>query len=175
VREPVPFGWCINSTSKILIIYDSRRGMTEKVAKVVAQGARRIPGTIVELKKADSVTAKNAVAFDGYAFGSPSHFGIMSGKMLTALTDLYSVRLKMTGKPMAVFTTGTGGQVTALENIERIIGSFNPTFVKPGIAIETVPDRSSPWEADKAQAADLGKRLAKAVAKKAKVSAMEGT
>ena len=162
-------------TSKIIIIYDSRSGMTEKVAKVVAQGARRIPGTVVELKKADSVTPKNLVAADGYAFGSPSHFGIMSGKMLTALTDLYSVRLKMAGKPMAVFTTGTGGQVTALENIERIIGAFNPTFVKPGIAIETVPDRSSPWEVDKAQAADLGERLAKAVARKAKASTLEGT
>jgi hypothetical protein len=92
----------------------------------------------------------------------------MSGKLLTALTDLHSVRLKMAGKPMAAFTTGTGGQVTALENIERIIGTFNPTFVKPGIAIETVPGRANPWKVDKTQAADLGERLAKAVAKKTK-------
>ena len=148
--------------------------MTKKVAEAVAQGTGRIPGTTVELKKADSVTAKNAVAADGYAFGSPSHFGIMSGKMLTALTDLYSVRLKMAGKPMAVFTTGTGGQVTALENIERIIGAFNPTFVKPGITIETVLDRASPWAVDKAQAADLGERLAKAVAKKARTTESTG-
>jgi hypothetical protein len=72
----------------------------------------------------------------------------------------------MAGKPMAVFTTGTGGQVTALETIERIVGVFNPTFVKPGIALETVPERASPWEVDKAQAEDLGERLAKAVARK---------
>ena len=162
-------------SSKILIIYDSRKGMTEKVARAVAQGARRIPGSIVELKKADSVNVKSAAAADGYAFGSPSHFGIMSGKMLTALTDLHAVRLKMAGKPMAVFTTGTGGQVTALENIERIIGIFNPTFVKPGIAIETVPDRSSSWGVDKAQAVDLGRRLAKAVAKKTKAPTWEDT
>jgi len=69
---------------------------------------------------------------------------------------------------MAVFTTGTGGQVTSLENIERIIGIFNPMFVKPGIAVETVPGRSNPWRIDKAQAADLGKRLANAVAKRSK-------
>jgi len=142
--------------------------MTERIAKVVAEGAKRIPGTIVQLKKADAVKPKDVASADGYAFGSPSHFGIMSGKILTALTDLYSVRLRMAGKPMAVFTTGTGGQVTALENIERIIGIFNPTFVKPGIAIETVPDRASPWRIDKAQAADLGGRLAKAVTKKTK-------
>jgi hypothetical protein len=69
---------------------------------------------------------------------------------------------------MAVFTTGTGGQVTALENVERIIGLFNPTFVKPGIAVETVPDRANPWDIDRVQAADLGERLAKAVAKRTK-------
>jgi NAD(P)H dehydrogenase (quinone) len=153
-------------TSKILVIYDSREGMTEKVAKIVAEGAKRVVGITVELKRADSLAPQDAANADGYAFGSPSHFGIMSGKMLTALTDLHSVRLKMAGKPMAVFTTGTGGQVTALENIERIIGVFNPRFVKPGIAIETVPSRASPWEVDKEQAADLGERLAKAVAKK---------
>jgi len=141
--------------------------MTEKVAQSVAEGARRISGITVELKRADSVNPQDATAADGYAFGSPSHFSIMSGKMLTLLADLYSVRQKMAGKPMAVFTTGTGGQVTALENIERIIGVFNPTFIKPGIAVETVPARASPWEVDKVQAADLGERLAKAVAKKA--------
>ncbi len=152
--------------SKILVIYDSREGMTEKVAKVVAEGARHVPGITVELKRADSLRAREAAKADGFAFGSPSHFGIMSGKMLTALTDLHSLRLKMAAKPMAVFTTGTGGQVTALENIERIIGTFNPTFVKPGIAVETVPSRASPWEVDKAQARELGKRLARAVAKR---------
>ena len=150
-----------------MIIYDSRGGTTEKVAKIVAEGAKRVSGTKVELKRADSLVKEEAAEADGYAFGSPSHFSIMSGKMLTALTDLHSVRLKMAGKPMAVFTTGTGGQVSTLENIERIIGIFNPMFVKPGIAIETVPDRASPWEVDAAQAADLGERLAKAVAKRA--------
>jgi len=154
--------------SKILIIHDSRSGMTAKIAKVVAEGARRIPGTIVQVNRTEALNPKEAASADGYAFGSPSHFGIMSGKLLTALTDLHSVRLKMAGKPMAVFTTGTGGQVTALENIERIIGIFNPTFVKPGIAIETVPGRSNPWRIDRVQAADLGERLAKAVAKKTK-------
>jgi len=154
--------------SKILIIYDTRSGMTEKIAKVVADGARRIRGTTVQLKRTETLNPREAATADGYAFGSPSHFGIMSGKLLTALTDLHSVRLKMAGKPMAVFTTGTGGQVTALENIERIIGIFNPTFVKPGIAIETVAGRANPWKIDKAQAADLGERLAKAAAKKIK-------
>ncbi len=147
---------------KILIMYDSRTGNTKKLAEAVAEGIKRVPGVTVELKRAESVTPEDAIDADGYAVGSPSHFSIMSGQILALLTDLYSIRHKMAGKPMAVFTTGTGGQVTALENIERIIGVFNPRFVKPGIAIE-----GAPQEADKLQAAKLGEKLAKAVVKKA--------
>jgi multimeric flavodoxin WrbA len=139
--------------------------MTKKVADVVADGARRVSKVTVELKTADSVTAQDVTAADGYAFGSPSHFGLMSGKILTALTDLYPARDKMAGKPVAVFTTGAGDQAAALQNVERIVQVFNPEFVKPGMAIETVPGRALPWEVDKAHAADLGERLAKAVIK----------
>jgi len=147
---------------KILIMYDSRTGNTEKLAEVVAEGVKRISGVTVELKAVEAVTPEDVIDADGYAVGSPSHFSIMSGKILALLTDLYSIRHKMAGKPIAVFTTGTGGQVTALENIERIIGVFNPRFVKPGIAVE-----GAPREADRLQAARLGEKLAKAVVKKA--------
>ena len=147
---------------KILIMYYSRTGNTEKLAEAVAEGVKRVSEVTVELKRAESVTPEDVIGADGYAVGSPSHFSIMSGQILTLLTDLYSIRHKMAGKPMAVFTTGTGGQVTALENIERIIGVFNPRFVKPGIAVE-----GAPREADKLQAAKLGEKLAKALVKKA--------
>lgn len=146
---------------KILIMYYSRTGNTEKLAEAVAEGIKQVSGVAVELKRAVSVTPEDVINADGYAVGSPSHFSIMSGQILTLLTDLYSIRHKMAGKPMAVFTTGTGGQVTALENIEKIIGVFNPKFIKPGVAVEGAPS-----EADKEQARKLGKKLAKAVAKR---------
>jgi len=150
---------------KILIMYDSNTGNTEKLAQAVEKGVKQIIGVTVELKRTETVKPQDVLDADGYAIGSPSHFSIMSGKVLSLLTELYSLRHKMTGKPMAVFTTGTGGQVLALENIDRIIGVFNPTFVKPGIVIETVPSRANPWEVDEAQAINLGKKLAKAVTK----------
>lgn len=152
----------IKMCPRILIMYDSRTGNTEKLAKAVAEGAKRVAGITVELKKTKDVTHQDVMAADGYAVGSPSHFSIMSGQILSLLTDLYSIRDKMAGKPMAIFTTGTGGQVTALENIDRIIGVFNPRWVKPGIAVE-----GAPKEVDKIQAANLGEKLAKAVMKKA--------
>ncbi|MCX8171067.1 MAG: hypothetical protein N3E47_03705 [Candidatus Bathyarchaeota archaeon] len=76
-------------------------------------------------------------------------------------TNLYPYRHKLAGKPACVFTTGSGGQVTALENIERILGVFNPRWVKPGVAVE-----GAPKEKDLEQAEKLGERLAKAALSK---------
>jgi NAD(P)H dehydrogenase (quinone) len=150
---------------KVLIIYDSNTGNTERIAEAVAEGVEQVSGVTVEIKRTENVKSEDVISADGYAFGSPSHFSVMSGKMLTLLTNLYSIRDKMAGKPMCVFTTGTGGQVITLENIDRIIGVFNPTFIKPGIVIETIPDRANPWEVDEAQAKNLGRKLAQATKK----------
>lgn len=145
-------------SSSILIMYDSMTGNTEKLANAVAEGARSVEGIRVDVQKADKVNLKDAMAADGYAFGSPTHFSMMSGPTLTLLTRLYSVRNKMAGKPIAVFTTGAGGQVDALASIERTIGVFNPLFVKPGVTVE-----GGTTETDRLQAVKLGERLARSV------------
>ncbi|MFH1820965.1 MAG: flavodoxin domain-containing protein [Methanobacteriota archaeon] len=142
-------------------MYESRTGNTEKLAQAIAEGASKVPGMAVELKKAKAVTPDEVVKADAYAWGSPSHFSMMSGEILTLFTDLYPHRDKLAGKPACVFTTGAGSQVTALENVEKIIGVFNPRFVKPGIAIE-----GSPSEVDREQAQKLGGKLAEALIKK---------
>ncbi len=116
---------------------------------------------VVELKKAKTTDHKEVAAADAYAFGSPSHFSIMSGEILTLFTNLYPHRHELAGKPACVFTTGSGGQVTALESIEKILGAFNPKFVKPGLVIE-----GPLKEIDKDQAEKLGKKLAEAIIKK---------
>lgn len=148
-------------------MYDTITGNTEKLAKAVSEGIKQIPGITVDLKRTEEVSNQDVLSSDGYAIGSPSHFCIMSGKILSLLTQLYVFRHEMAGKPFAVFTTGTGGQVVALENIDRIIGVFNPIFIKPGVTMETAPGRVNPWEIDGAQAITLGRKLGKAVNRRA--------
>ena len=140
----------------IIVLYDSRTGNTKKVAEAIAQGIKSVPGTLVEVKSVKEALVEDVIEADGFAFGSPSHFGIMSGRVLTFLTGLYSSREKIAGKPVAVFTTGAGGQVSVLENINRVIGNFNPQFIMPGLAVG-----GEPKEADIQQAYELGKKLAK--------------
>jgi NAD(P)H dehydrogenase (quinone) len=142
----------------VLIMYDSMTGNTEKLAASVAEGVKKVEGVNVEIQKADAVDSRSVIAADGYAFGSPTHFSMMSGRTLSLLTRLYPIRDKMAGKPIAIFTTGAGGQVDALASIERTIGVFNPIFVKPGVTVE-----GGTSETDKLQAVKLGERLAKSV------------
>ncbi|MEM2514291.1 MAG: flavodoxin domain-containing protein [Candidatus Bathyarchaeia archaeon] len=142
---------------RVLVVYDSRTGNTEKLAEAVAKGARKVSGVEVVMKKARDVMPEDVAGADAYAFGSPSHFSIMSGEILTMFTNIYPHRHLLAGKPACVFTTGAGGQVTALENVERILGTFNPKWIKPGVAVEGAPKAK-----DLEQAEKLGEKLAKA-------------
>jgi NAD(P)H dehydrogenase (quinone) len=144
--------------TKILIAYYSKTGNTEKIAQLIAEGAKSIHEVNVEIKKTDNIDAKEAAEADGFAFGSPAYFSMMSGPMLTLLTELYFVRDKLAGKPMVAFATGGGSQTKTIDNIESVLKAFNPKLIQPGLAIgNTISD------ADKQQARKLGETLAKAV------------
>ncbi len=147
---------------KILIVYASRTGNTEKLAQAVAEGARSAGGVNVELKRARDTKSPDAGA-DAFAFGSHSAFEYMAGELKTLFEDFYPVRDKLAGKPVLLFTTGQGGQSSVLVSIDRVVGVFNPDWVKPGVAVE-----GAPKEADKARAREMGKKLAEATKKKAK-------
>jgi hypothetical protein len=84
----------------------------------------------------------------------------MEGELKILLEKLYPVKDKLSGKPVLLFTTGQGGQVAALASLERVVGVFNPHWIKPGMAVKGMPG-----EADKAKAIEMGEKLAEAVNK----------
>ena len=145
---------------KILVAYASRTGNTEKLAEAIAEGVNGVEGVSVTIKRARDIKPGDAVSADGYAFGSHSAFEYMAGELKTLFEELYRVRDKMTGKPVLLFATGHGGQVAVLESMDRVVGVFNPRWIKPGVAVEAMPD-----ETEKARAVEMGKKLAEAVKK----------
>ncbi|MGB9693387.1 MAG: flavodoxin domain-containing protein, partial [Fervidobacterium sp.] len=52
---------------KVLVIYDSRTGNTEKLAQAIADGSRRVPGVEVKLVRVKDVTLDDMVKADAYA------------------------------------------------------------------------------------------------------------
>jgi len=54
---------------KVLVIYDSRTGNTERLAQAIANGARKVSGVEVKLMKARDAILDDMVKADAYAFG----------------------------------------------------------------------------------------------------------
>lgn len=50
---------------KVLVVYDSRTGHTEKMAFAVAEGAKQISGVEVVVKKVDQTSLEDLLNADG--------------------------------------------------------------------------------------------------------------
>ncbi len=145
---------------KILITYASGTGSTEKLAQVIAEGIRKVEGIAVDVKRARDLKPDDAVLANGYAFGSHSATEYMEGEIKNLFEELYLRKDKISGKPVLLFTTGQGRQVAALASLEKLAGVLNPQFIKPGLAVKGMPG-----ETEKANAIEMGERLADAVNK----------
>lgn len=124
--------------AKILILYYSRNGHTEKMANYIARGVESIEGveavlrTVPEVstvceKTAEDIpesgapyaTLDDLKQCDGLALGSPTHFGNMASPLKYFMDGTTEVWFSgaLSGKPATVFTsTGSmhGGQETTL-------------------------------------------------------------
>jgi Uncharacterized flavoproteins len=131
--------------AKILIVYYSQTGNTEKMANAVAEGARGIEGVDVILKKAVDATLEDLLIADGFALGTPENFGYMSG-MVKDFFDrtFYGAQEKVFRKPFVVFISAGNDGTGALRAIERIaLGYkfktvFNPVIAKGAITEEII-------------------------------------
>jgi len=118
--------------AKILVLYHSMYGHIETMANAVAEGARRVDGVEVTVKRVPETMDREAFGaaggkldqqapeaspneladYDGIIFGTPTRFGNMSGQMRNFLDRTGGLWAKgvLHGKVASVFTsTGTGG------------------------------------------------------------------
>ncbi len=87
---------------RVLILYYSRGGNVEALAKVVAQGVEKVEGATAELKRVDYATVEDLISCNAVAFGSPNYFGYMAGLLKDFFDRAWSVREKAAGKPAAI-------------------------------------------------------------------------
>ena len=122
--------------AKILIVYHSQTGNTQKMAHAVADGARCVEGVQVVMKKAVDATLEDLLTADGLAIGTPENFGYMSG-MVKDFFDrtFYLAQEKVFRKPFVVFISAGNDGTGALKAIERIaLGYKFKTVYNPVIA-----------------------------------------
>jgi NAD(P)H dehydrogenase (quinone) len=103
---------------KVLILYYSKDGNTEKMAKYVAEGASQIPGTEIRLKNTETASREDIIWCDGVAVGSPTHLGILSSGMKKFWEDLLPDWQRIDGKIGCAFSSqggwGGGGELTCM-------------------------------------------------------------
>lgn len=111
--------------TRVTVIYDSKTGNTEKMAKAVAKGAGKAKGTEVVLLKVDKAKMGDLTASDGIVIGSPTYYGNMSGKMKTFIDRSFAVHGKLVGRAGGAFTssgdTACGAETTLLSILKAMM------------------------------------------------------
>lgn len=103
----------------VVIIYDTRTGNTEKVAREILDGVKE-SGASVDIKKVDSVTVDEVRGAKGIILGSPCINDNYSARMRD-FVDTKLVQAKPSEKVGAAFGTykWNGGNLKRLENDMR--------------------------------------------------------
>ena len=106
--------------SKILIIYHSQSGNTEKMAKAIRDGATSA-GATVSLKKAANATADDMLNCDAVVLGTPNYFSYMAGAVKDFFDrTFFTLRGKVDGKPYAIFGSYGGGKDAAINTLDKM-------------------------------------------------------
>jgi len=93
---------------KIMVIYDSQTGNTEKMAKAIAEGAGSVAGVDVEIKKiGDPFPLSMLAKADAAIFGSPCRYAGVTDGMKVFLENMSGYAkaglMDVKGNPAAVF------------------------------------------------------------------------
>jgi NAD(P)H dehydrogenase (quinone) len=111
--------------AKVLVVYDSQTGNTEKMAFAVAEGVRQIEGVEASVKKVDQTSLNDLLEADGIIFGSPTYYGQMSAKIKALIDKSVKIHGKLEGKVGAAFTssggTATGAETTLLSILQAML------------------------------------------------------
>ena len=108
---------------KILVVYDSQTGNTEKMAFAVAEGVKE--EAVVTIKRVDDISLEDLLEADGIIVGSPTYYGLMSSKVKELFDKSIKIHGKLAGKVGAAFTsaggTATGAETTILSILEAML------------------------------------------------------
>jgi NAD(P)H dehydrogenase (quinone) len=91
----------------VLILYHSKTGNTEEMAKAVEEGVKS-EGVKVIKKKVNRATVKDLLRADGVVLGSPTYYGTMAAEMKAFIDRSVQYHGKLEGKVGAAFSSGGG-------------------------------------------------------------------
>jgi flavodoxin I len=145
---------------KILVLYYSRTGNTEKMAKVVAEGTQINDNIEVELNF--HVEPEELNTFDAIIVGAPTYYHELPVDFKRLFEEVATKGISLKGKIGATFGSyGWSGE--APKNILEIMkNKFEMLVVEPPLLVNYVPDQKM-----LSACRDLGKRISESLMNRA--------
>jgi len=110
--------------AKALILYYSRTGNTEDMAKIIADELKA-KGQDVSLKAIKDANLDDLEAADGVIIGSPTYYGTMAAQVKTLFDESVKIHGKLDGKVGAAFSSAAniagGNETTILDIINAML------------------------------------------------------
>lgn len=161
----------------VLLLFDSRGGLTEQLADAIGEGVRSVAGAELSARRIDEAQPRELLTCDALIIGSPNWSG-MTGKLKEWFDysgDLWESG-ELAGKPGAAFTAGwsrSGGIEATLLQLIHLLLSHGMLVV--GLPWSEAMRESGSYygatahgavtDADLAQARALGRRVAELMLK----------
>jgi multimeric flavodoxin WrbA len=156
----------------LLIVYHSRTGGTEQMARAAADAALGEPSVETQLLWAGDATAEEVLNADGYIFACPENLAAMSG-LMKEFFDLtyYAVLDRVQGRPYAVLVCGGSDGEGAVRQMVRIATGWRLKAVAEPIVVRThaqtpeaIAAKKTIGAEDLARCAEMGAAMAAGVA-----------
>ncbi|MFX0033900.1 MAG: flavodoxin family protein [Promethearchaeota archaeon] len=155
---------------KVLVVYYTKYGNTQQVAKLIAEGITSVDNNEVVVNNVKDVKLKNPDSYDLLLIGSPVHFGSHVGSIKKFINKLPKAQLK--AKTYAIFDTYMGDESESTEEgvcsytkmvdkIENQISEKMPNLTKagPGLSIRVKGMKGPIAEEDLPKCKEFGVKL----------------
>ena len=140
--------------AKLAIVYFSGSGNTEKMANLIAEGAKKAGATVEMVKASSAMDVAKIAQADAFALGSPDYFSYVAGELKIFFDRAHAISAPVAGKPCVAFGShGGGGQV--VKCIEKLAAALKLKQAAPGVLVQGAPSGAD---------ADACKKLGEAIA-----------
>jgi flavodoxin I len=144
---------------KILVLYYSRTGNTEKMAKAVVEGAKTIEGAEPELTY--YVAPETLSSFDSIIVGTPTYHHDVTLDVKILFEEAAAKNVNLKGRIGAAFGSyGWSGEAPRLV-IEIMKNKFEMNVPEPPLLIKYTPDQAGLEKCE-----ELGRRIAERLMQK---------
>lgn len=158
---------------KVLVVYHSRGGHTEAMAKAVADGAKKNSQAEVTIKPVGDVKCAELLATDALIVGSPVYWSNMAGEVKSffdrwstecnVLPPVFPMRDKVGGAFVTGGETSSGKEIALMTIVAAMLGNRMIVVSEGqalGAAATTGEGRSPVTEKELDEARRLGERIA---------------